>query len=104
MKDKLIQSFRDKINEIEVTKDNNKHWNGVKDGLSKAINITRDLFNPVHKSTAKTQEAEKWVNDFIIKHHHPPTYKQVAEGLNLASTNTAYHRLRNYRHMMKSNH
>lgn len=98
----LIKEIEDKIHEIEVTKDNTPHWNGVRDGLAKSIKIIRNHKPKKSKPTAKTLEAESFVDRFIEQNGYPPTYREVAHQLNLASTNTAYHRLRNYRHRMKN--
>jgi|TARA_R110000850_G_scaffold274511_1_gene412094 hypothetical protein len=52
------------------------------------------------KITNKQREAENYVNEYITRNNQPPTYLQVAEYLNLKSTNTAYHRLRHCRKKM----
>ncbi len=52
-----------------------------------------------HKSK-KVQEAEKWVDDFIAGNGVPPTYEELAFGLNISKT-AAYHRCTKFRDKMK---
>lgn len=51
--------------------------------------------------SAKMIEAEIYVDRFIKENVFPPTYQQVATELKLASKNSAYNRLKRYRHKMK---
>jgi len=50
--------------------------------------------------TAKMIEARKAVDKFVMANTYPPSYRQVAKILKLSSANTAYQRLRGYRHKM----
>lgn len=50
--------------------------------------------------TEKMREARNVVDTFIVKNTYPPSYREVAKLLDLVSVNTAYHRLRGYRHKM----
>lgn len=46
------------------------------------------------------QEARDYVDSFNTIYGHPPTYREVQENFGFASVNTAYNRLRGYRHKM----
>lgn len=48
---------------------------------------------------ARRTEAERFVDDYIQKHHAPPTYKEVGEYFGITKQ-AAYLRLKNYRHKM----
>lgn len=52
------------------------------------------------KIRPKMQEARDYVDSFNTIYGHPPTYREVQENFGFASVNTAYNRLRGYRHKM----
>ena len=56
--------------------------------------------NKREKGTNKTKEAEKIVDIYISEFGCSPTYREVQFRLRLRSVNSAYYRLRNYRHKM----
>jgi SOS-response transcriptional repressor LexA len=43
--------------------------------------------------TKRQAEAFNWIRDYILKHDHSPTYRQIAKGLKLSSTGSAYTRV-----------
>jgi hypothetical protein len=53
------------------------------------------------KQTAKTIEAEEWVDRYIAKKSNAPTYQQLADGLRISKT-AAYSRARGFRDKMKT--
>lgn len=55
------------------------------------------------KVTSKQQEARDLVDRFRQEKGYPPSYREIANLLNVASVNTAYVRLRGYRHKMVKN-
>ena len=94
MKEEIIKLIEQKIHEISVTKDDNSHWDGQKGGLGKAIDIIRDYkVKTKLKPTAKTLDAEKWVNSYIEKNEYNPTYKEISDGLGISKT-AAFYRCR----------
>ncbi len=48
------------------------------------------------KSTPKTEEAEKWVDEYIEDNTYPPTYHELSIGLGISKT-AAYARCRMFR-------
>lgn len=52
------------------------------------------------KLSEKQKEARELVDRLRKENGFPPTYREVAEKLGLASSNTAYTRLRGYRNKM----
>jgi hypothetical protein len=56
---------------------------------------------PFRAVTPKMLVAEKYVDRYIEKFKVPPTYREVAKDLGLSSVNSAFVRLRRYRHKMK---
>ena len=91
MKEEIIKLIEKKIHEISVTKDDNAHWDGQKGGLGKAIDIIRNYTSKTKlKPTKKTLDAEKWVNNYIKKNGHKPTYQEISNGLGISKTATFY--------------
>lgn len=60
--------------------------------------VSKPLRKP--KLTQKMIEARTYVDNYIRTHKRPPTYEEVRVFLGVASTNTAFHRLRGYREKM----
>lgn len=54
------------------------------------------------KVTTKMQEARNYVDDFISKNGSAPSYFDIALALGLKSTSVSYHRLRGYRHRLRT--
>lgn len=54
------------------------------------------------KRSQKSIDAELWVDQFIEKHHYPPTYYDVAVQFGIART-SAYHRCKDFRIKMNEN-
>ncbi len=54
--------------------------------------------------TQKMLDAEKYVDEYIIKHGKPPSYQNVSDFFNLKKSDAAFSRLRRYRHKMKQKH
>lgn len=70
--------------------------------LGIAIDTVVNELSPLYnlKLTKKMVEARKYVDNYRQTNKIPPTYDEVRIFLGLASTNTAYHRLRGYRQKM----
>lgn len=84
-----------------MTKDNNEHWDGFKGGLAASLKIIREIKSKTYKPTAKTIQAEEWVDNYIQAHKYHPTYKEISDGLKISKT-AAFHRCRTFRQKLNN--
>lgn len=88
IRDKLEYLLHEKYNLIPTDK------------VQMAIHDIIKIMNTREKGTNKTREAEELVDYYWDAYDCAPTYREVQFRLKLKSVNSAYYRLRNYRHRM----
>lgn len=69
-------------------------------GYNHSLDV-RAKISPHRWSSQKIEHAQYFVDRYTERHGVPPTYRIVAQALGISTTAT-YHRLRYYRHKMKT--
>lgn len=106
--DKIINDHLIKIKDLSGKKSkilylrSDEEIQALKDKLNEAFSlcgVSNSLFNG--KVTQKMIEAETYIDKYTETNNRPPTYRELSDFLGVASTNTAYYRVRHCRYKMK---
>lgn len=104
MYDEILQIANQRAIEYSSKVDDNDPELAFARGFVAGYNHSLDVkakISPDRRYSQKIEHAQYFVDRYIERHGLPPTYRIVAQALGISTTAT-YHRLRYYRHKMKT--